>query len=115
MMNLKKLFFVFIIVSLLVFSSVPPVFANAPMPADHLTVVLSNIPDDVMYADLLVKISNDDPNFVDFQSNNYLDLISKSSEIVSCSDGGFYSFTVKMQLKSMQSPFHRARSIQNEA
>lgn len=65
-MNLKKLFFVFIIVSLLVFSSVPPVFANAPMPADHLTVVLSNIPDDVMYADLLIKISNDDPNFVDF-------------------------------------------------
>ena len=93
MTNLKKLFFVFVIVSILVFSSALPVFANAPMPADHLTVVLSYLPDDAVYVDLLVKINQDDPNFVDFQSNNYSDSVSKSSEIVSYSDGSFYSFT----------------------
>jgi hypothetical protein len=93
MKKLKKLFFVFIIVYILVFSSALPVFANAPMPADHLTVVLSNLPDDAVYVDLLVKINQDDPNFVDFQSNNYSDSVSKSSEIVSYSDGSFYSFT----------------------
>ena len=61
MKKLKKLFFVFIIVYILVFSSALPVFANAPMPADHLTVVLSNLPDDAVYVDLLVKINN---NFI---------------------------------------------------
>ena len=93
MKKLKKLFFVFIIVYILVFSSALPVFANAPMPADHLKVVLSNLPDDAVYVDLLVKINQDDPNFVDFQSNNYSDSVSKASEIVSYSDGSFYSFT----------------------
>ena len=92
-MNFKKLFFAFVIVSILVFSSALPVFANAPAPANHLMVVLSNLPDDAVYADLLVRISQDDPNFVDFQSNNYADSVSKSSEIVSYSDDSFYSFT----------------------
>ena len=93
MKNLKKLFFIVVIVTILASSFVLPVFANAPMPADHLTVVLSNLPDDAVYVDLLVKINQDDPNFVDFQSNNYSDSVSKSSEIVSYSDGSFYSFT----------------------
>lgn len=93
MKNLKKLFFIVVIVNILASSFVLPVFANAPMPADHLTVVLSNLPDDAVYVDLLVKINQDDPNFVDFQSNNYSDSVSKSSEIVSYSEGGFYSFT----------------------
>ncbi|MBR6533659.1 MAG: hypothetical protein IKT44_04460 [Clostridia bacterium] len=93
MKNLKKLFFIAVIVTILASSFVLPVFANAPMPADHLTVVLSNLPDDAVYVDLLVKINQDDPNFVDFQSNNYSDSVSKSSEIVSYSDGSFYSFT----------------------
>lgn len=92
-MNFKKLFFAFVIVSILVFSSALPVFANAPAPANHLMVVLSNLPDDAVYADLLIRISQDDPNFVDFQSNNYSDSVSKSSEIVSYSDDSFYSFT----------------------
>lgn len=91
--NFKKLFFVVVLVTILAFSFVLPVFANAPMPADHLTVVLSNLPDDAVYVDLLVKISQDDPNFVDFQSNDYSDSVSKSSEIVGYSDGGFYSFS----------------------
>ena len=93
MKDLKKLFFIVVIVTILASSFVLPVFANAPMPADHLTVVLSNLPDDAVYVDLLVKINQDDPNFVDFQSNNYADSASKSSEIVSYSDGSFYSFT----------------------
>ena len=93
MKNLKKLFFIVVIVTVLASSFVLPVFANAPMPADHLTIVLSNLPDDAVYVDLLVKINQDDPNFVDFQSNNYSDSVSKSSEIVSYSDGSFYSFT----------------------
>ena len=93
MKNFKKLFFIVVIVTILASSFVLPVFANAPMPADHLTVVLSNLPDDAVYVDLLVKINQDDPNFVDFQSNNYSDSVSKSSEIVSYSDGSFYSFT----------------------
>lgn len=93
MKNLKKLFFIFILVSTLIFSSALPVFANAAAPADHLKIVLSNLPDDAVYVDLLVKFRQDDPNYVDYQSNSYSDSVSKSSEIVSYCDGSFYSFT----------------------
>lgn len=93
MNKFKKSFSIIILLFIIAFSVPIEVFANAPAPAEHLTVVLSNMPDDVVYADLLVKISEDDPNFVDFQSNIYSDAVLKSNEIVNYSEGGFYSFT----------------------
>lgn len=93
MKRLRKFLFVCVMVFAFAFSCVLPVSANAPAPADHLTVVLSNLPKDAVYADLLIRISEEDPNFVDFQPNFYSAAISKSSEIVRYSDGGFYSFT----------------------
>lgn len=93
MKRLRELLIVFALASVFIFSFALPVSANAPAPADHLTAVLSNLPKDAVYADLLIKIREDDPNFVDFQPNIYSNVISKSSEIVRYSDDGFYSFT----------------------
>ena len=93
MNKFKKSFSVIILLLIFAFSLPTAVFANAPEPADHLTVTLANIPDNVAYADLLIKISQDDSNFIDFQSNAYADSISESSEIVTYSQDGYYSFT----------------------
>ena len=92
-MKNSKNYFMIVLIFMLVFSFALPVFANSPPPADHLTVVLSNLPGEAVYVDLLIKISQDDPNFVDFQSNIYSDFISPSSGIVDYSEDGFYSFT----------------------
>ena len=93
MNKFKKSFSVIILLLIFAFSLPTAVFANAPAPADHLTVTLANIPDNAVYADLLIKISQDDSNFIDFQSNDYAELISESSEIVTYSQDGYYSFT----------------------
>ena len=93
MNKFKKSFSVIILLLIFAFSLPTAVFANAPAPADHLTVALANIPDNAVYADLLIKISKDDSNFIDFQPNAYADSILESSEIVTYSQDGYYSFT----------------------
>jgi hypothetical protein len=93
MNKFKKSFSVIILLLIFAFSLPTVVFANAPAPADHLTVALANIPDNAVYVDLLIKISQDDANFIDFQPNDYADSISESSEIVTYSQDGYYSFT----------------------
>ena len=60
MKNLKKLFCMLILVSILAFSLALSVSANSPAPADHLTVILSNLPGDAVYADLLVKYNENE-------------------------------------------------------
>ncbi|MBQ8895320.1 MAG: hypothetical protein IJY88_00820 [Clostridia bacterium] len=93
MNKFKKALIVLIVFCLAVFSLPTFVSANAPAPADHLTVNLSNIPDNAVYADLLIKIDKSDENYVDFQANSFADSASKAKSIVDYSDGGFYSFT----------------------
>jgi hypothetical protein len=93
MNKFKKSFSVIILLLIFTFSWPTAVFANAPAPADHLTVALANIPDNAVYADLLIKISQDDADFIDFQPNDYADFVSNSSEIVTYSQDGYYSFT----------------------
>ena len=93
MKSFKKLFCIFVLLSVFVVSFALPASANAPGPAAYLTVTLSNLPDNAVYADLLIRISPDDPNFAETQSNDYLNADSKSTEIVDYSEDGFRSFT----------------------
>lgn len=69
------------------------VYANAPEPPDYLTVVLSNLPENAVYADLLIKIDEKDPEFTDFQPNDFADSAEKAKKIVDYSADGFRSFT----------------------
>ncbi len=70
------------------------VSANAPMPADHLSVYITNLPEGAVYADLLIKIPKDDLNYVDFQSSAYGDDKLLVKEIANYSKDGYRSFTL---------------------
>ncbi len=71
-----------------------PVSANAPMPADHLSVYITNLPEGAVYADLLIKIPKDDSSYVDFQSSAYGNDKSLVKEIANYSKDGYRSFTL---------------------
>ena len=90
---MKKLFALLII---LIFACLLPlsVSANAPMPADSLTVEISNIPDGAVYADLLIKIDQDDPNYIDAQKSAYGNTADVPQEIANYCEDGFRSFTL---------------------
>ena len=54
------------------------VSANSPAPANHLSVMLSNLPEEAVYADLLIQLHQDDPQFVDFQANTFVESAAKA-------------------------------------
>ncbi len=76
---------------ILAFSLSCSVFANAPAPEDHLTVYLSALPSDAVYADLLVRMDPSDSNYVSDQQTSWD--VPPSAEILSYSEDGYYSFT----------------------
>lgn len=93
MKKTKRLFSVVVLLLLLVFSLPMSVSANAPMPADHLTVVFSDVPKDVVYVDLLIKMGEDDANYVDFQPNSFAEEFFIVKGIAGYSTDGYRSFT----------------------
>lgn len=89
----KKLFLIVVLLFVASFSLPVSVSANAPVPVDHLTAILSNLPDNAVYADLLIKIDENDPQYVDFQPNAFVHTASGARELVAYSKDGFRSFT----------------------
>ena len=90
---LKKMVFCIVIILLsCIFCT--PVLANAAAPTEHITIKLTNIPDNVVYADLLIKIDENDENFSEI---NRLSLdengLFDEAQIVTYNDNGFRSFT----------------------
>ncbi len=94
MSRLKKIFTLLIFVCVFGCFSTFSVSANAPMPADHLSIYISNLPEGAVYADLLIKIPKDDSNYIDFQSSAYGDDKSLVKEIANYSKDGYRSFTL---------------------
>lgn len=94
MEKIKKGFCVFSLIPLLFCLFALPVSANSPMPADHLWVVFSSLPDGAVYADLLIRIHEQDSNYVDFQPSAYGDEKSDLKEIADYSEEGYRSFSL---------------------
>lgn len=94
MNKLKKILTLLILVCLFGCLCSFTVSANAPKPADHLSIYITNLPEEAVYADLLIKISNDDPNYIDFQESVYGDDKSLVKEIDNYSKDGYRSFTL---------------------
>jgi hypothetical protein len=70
------------------------VSANGPVPADWLLFSLTNLPKDVVFADLLVQISPEDPKYTRVNKQNLEQTgVSPESEIVLYDDEAFRSFT----------------------
>ena len=83
---------ILMIISLITFPM--GVSANAPEPAAHLTIVFSNLPDEAVYADLLIKIDENDPNYIDHRSNTPVDGIQNIEGLACHSENGYRSFTL---------------------
>lgn len=88
-----KLIFAILIISVLLCFFNTTVFANAPAPADSLTFELINLPENAVYADILIKIDKDDPQYVDFQPNDFVKAPEDCSALVDYSHNGYCSFT----------------------
>lgn len=93
MKNQKKLLIAFILIFLFLASIPLSVSANAPPPADHLTVELFGLPEDAAYADLLIKIDEADKNYIPFQPNAFAKEPYDVWELAEYADDGYCSFT----------------------
>lgn len=93
MKRTKRALSMIVLIIACVFAFPLSAFANAPAPADHLTVEITNLPQNAVYADLLIKIDPEDPNYVDFQPHSFADDLSKVGELVDYSVDGYRSFT----------------------
>lgn len=94
MKKLKNLLGILPVLIILAVLLSTPVLANSPPPADRLTVAISNLPEGAVYAELLIKIGEDDPNYVDFQSNALSCNPQSVKEILDYESEGFRSFTL---------------------
>ena len=93
MKKFKKIILVFVLVLMLTSLRPWSVSANAPPPADYLTVEISDLPEGAVYADLLIQFDADDANYVDFQPNHWAADSSAAKEIAEYSTDGYRSFT----------------------
>jgi len=80
---------------ILVFLGMPtPVLANGPPPPPWLEIDVRNLPEDAIFADILIRIGEVDPNFIGVNKNNLsLFGLSAQAEIVGFNANGFMSFT----------------------
>ena len=86
-----KKFFIFLFTLVLVYMVPFSASANAPMPADSLEVCISNLPEGAVYADLLIKIDENDPNYIEHQKSVYDG--NEQTMSAYCEDG-YRSFTL---------------------
>ena len=89
-----KQFAFFILLLVLVVTLPMTALANSPAPQDHLTVYLNNLPQNAVYADLLIKMDPTDTQYVDFQFGDYENNKEKINQIADYSVDGFVSFTI---------------------
>lgn len=95
MKNVKKLLLTFIFVVLFSCLFSISAFANSPPIHDYFNLSVSNAPENAMYADLLIKIDETDPKYVEFQENDdYGDDKEVISEILNYSEDGYRSYTL---------------------
>ncbi|MCL1866117.1 MAG: hypothetical protein FWF82_01765 [Oscillospiraceae bacterium] len=70
------------------------VYANSAPPPPCILLIVKNVPEDAVYADMLIKINPDSSEYVDFNSvNGELFEIPDDSPIALFNQDGFMSFT----------------------
>ena len=84
----------FVLCIILVCSLSVPVFANAPAYPDYFDVNITNLPEEAVYADLLIRIDENDPNYTPFQSSFLGEDEALLADIIDYSEDGYSSFTL---------------------
>jgi len=71
-----------------------PALANGPPPPPWLNVELRNLPENAVFADILIEIGEGDPNFIHVNEGNLARFgLYAQAEIVGLNVDGFMSFT----------------------
>lgn len=92
--RMKKFLYSFICILLLSLALAPAVPANSAPTPDYLHISLSNVTEDVVFADILIQMSADDENYVSLnESNVELYKLPIHAEILDYAQDGFCSFT----------------------
>lgn len=84
----------FVLCIILVCSLSVPVFANAPDYPDYFNVIITNLPEEAVYADLLIRIDENDPNYTPFQPSDLGEDEAVLADIIDYSEDGYSSFTL---------------------
>ena len=79
----------FVLCIILVCSLSVPVFANAPAYPDYFDVNITNLPEEAVYADLLIRIDENDPNYTPFQSSFLGEDEALLADIIDYSEDGY--------------------------
>lgn len=90
----NKFFCVFVLCIILVCCLPVSVFANSPDYPDYFFVYISNVPEEAVYADLLIKIDENDPKYTPFQASGLGDDKVLLGEIADYFEDGYSSFTL---------------------
>ena len=84
----------FLLCVILVCSLPVSVFANAPDYPDYFDVNITNLPEEAVYADLLIRIDENDPNYTPFQPSDLGEDEALLADIIDYSEDGYSSFTL---------------------
>jgi fluoride ion exporter CrcB/FEX len=92
--RLVKKVVIFLLICLMLPSMV--VYANAPPPPDYILLELSNLPENAVYADMLIQINPNRAEYVEFNpANGDKYGIDADSPIAVYNENGFMSFTFR--------------------
>ena len=94
MMEKRNRLLAVILILVLVLGTLPlTAAANSPGPSIGICFVLTDLPKDTVYVDLLIQLPDSDPMYVDLVEDNLSGSITAQSEIVSYCDDSFRSYT----------------------
>jgi len=83
-----------VLTMLSVLPAAPTVLASHPTPPSSMFIMIGNSPENAVFADILIRINERDPNFTAVNEDNLaLFGLDTHAEIVGFNDNGFMSFT----------------------
>jgi len=92
MIRIIKKIVIFLLLYMLMLSIAA--YANSPVPPNHVSVKITDIPDNAVFADMLIQISPKCLEYIDFNVANGLRYgITNDSPIAIYNEDGFMSFT----------------------
>ena len=78
----KRRLITFFLAALLLFSCPTIAFANSPPPEPWYTFLLTNLPEGTVYVDLLIRLKDTDPMYVDLVTENVPETFAEDADIL---------------------------------
>lgn len=78
---------------IMLFAILLPVSANAPAPSPWFTIELANLPEGTVYVDMLIPLSDADPQYMSLVDKNLPEGFDGQASILNYYEDGFCSYT----------------------